>query len=104
MSMFERLGEKVERFKQEAVAARDDSAEYRCRNCGAEIYNEQSSCPECGSTKIEPVSDGPTADESDGSTSETPNSEGETDREPGETASDSTGESGPGDTDTGDEE
>ena len=55
MGMFERLGEKVERFKQEAVAARDDSAEFRCRDCGTEFYSERESCPECGSTAIERV-------------------------------------------------
>lgn len=60
MSMFERLGEKVERFKQEAVSARDESADYRCQNCGNEIYSEQEQCPECGSTEIERVADADT--------------------------------------------
>lgn len=57
MGMFERLGEKVERFKREAVAARDESADYRCRNCDTEIYSKQEKCPECGSTEIERVTD-----------------------------------------------
>lgn len=57
MGLFERFGEKVERFKQEAVAARDESADYRCRNCDTEIYSDQEQCPECGSTEIERVTD-----------------------------------------------
>lgn len=57
MGLFERLGEKVERFKQEAVAARDESADHRCRNCDAEIYSNQKQCPECGSTEIGRVTD-----------------------------------------------
>ena len=57
MGMFERLGEKVERFKQEAVSARDESADYRCRNCGSEIFSEQEQCPECGSSEIERVAE-----------------------------------------------
>lgn len=52
MGMFERLGEKVERFKQEAVAASEESAAYRCRNCGDDIYSERETCPECGSSEL----------------------------------------------------
>ncbi|WP_121740824.1 zinc ribbon domain-containing protein [Natronorubrum halophilum] len=55
MSMFERLGEKVERFKQEAVSARDDGVTYRCRNCDEGFYSEQETCPSCGSTEVERV-------------------------------------------------
>ena len=67
MGMFERLGEKVERFKQEAVSARDESADYRCRNCGSEIFSEQEQCPECGSSEIElVVQPEPTAETADG--------------------------------------
>ncbi|ADB61413.1 conserved hypothetical protein [Haloterrigena turkmenica DSM 5511] len=56
MSMFERLGEKVERFKQEAVAAREDSAAYRCRDCETRFHSERETCPECGSGEVERVS------------------------------------------------
>ncbi|MDQ2049670.1 zinc ribbon domain-containing protein [Natronolimnohabitans sp. A-GB9] len=52
MGMFERLGEKVERLKQEAVAGREDSVEFRCRDCGEGFYSEPEACPECGSTEI----------------------------------------------------
>ncbi|NUB92794.1 zinc ribbon domain-containing protein [Haloterrigena sp. SYSU A558-1] len=65
MSMFERLGEKVERFKQEAVAAREDSAPYRCRDCETRFHSERETCPECGSSEVERVSE---ATESDGET------------------------------------
>ncbi|QSW99382.1 zinc ribbon domain-containing protein [Haloterrigena alkaliphila] len=59
MSMFERLGEKVERFKQEAVDAREESAEFSCRNCDTGIHHERETCPECGSSEIERVSTDP---------------------------------------------
>ncbi|WP_323174005.1 zinc ribbon domain-containing protein [Natrialba sp. PRR66] len=52
MSLFERLGEKVESFKQEAEAARDEAAPYRCRECGERFYSEQETCPSCGSTEL----------------------------------------------------
>ncbi|WP_049915012.1 zinc ribbon domain-containing protein [Natrialba taiwanensis] len=52
MSLFERLGEKVESFKQEAEAARDEAAPYRCRECGERFYSEQETCPACGSTEL----------------------------------------------------
>ena len=55
MGMFERLGESVEKFKQEAVAARDERVECRCRACGDESYTEHDSCPACGSTDLERV-------------------------------------------------
>ncbi|ELZ17798.1 hypothetical protein C477_11322 [Haloterrigena salina JCM 13891] len=71
MGMFERLGEKVERFKQEAVAAREDSAPYRCRDCENRFHSERETCPACGSTAVERVSE---ATESDGET----NAESET--------------------------
>ncbi|WP_440764438.1 hypothetical protein [Natronorubrum sp. DTA7] len=76
MGMFERLGETVERFKQEAVSARDESADYRCRNCGTEIYSEQERCPECDSTEIGRVAEPETTAETAG---------GEEDTEPDET-------------------
>ncbi|WP_168927057.1 hypothetical protein [Natronorubrum aibiense] len=53
MSMFERLGEKVERLKQEAEAGRADSVEYRCRECSEGFYREHESCPNCGSAEVE---------------------------------------------------
>ncbi|ELY52649.1 MULTISPECIES: FmdB family zinc ribbon protein [Natronorubrum] len=55
MSMFERLGKKVERLKQEAEAGRADSVEYRCRACGERFHREQETCPDCGSREIERV-------------------------------------------------
>ncbi len=55
MSMFERLGKKVERLKQEAEAGRADSVEYQCRACGERFHREQETCPDCGSREIERV-------------------------------------------------
>lgn len=55
MSLFERLGEKVEEFKQEAEAARDDAAPHRCRECEERFYSDQDTCPECGSEDIDSI-------------------------------------------------
>ncbi|WP_169330512.1 zinc ribbon domain-containing protein [Natronorubrum sulfidifaciens] len=52
MSMFERLGEKVERLKQEAEAGRADRIDYRCRACGERFHREQETCPDCGSAEV----------------------------------------------------
>lgn len=70
MGLFERLGEKVERVKQEVDSARTGSANYRCRACGTLIYSDLEACPECGSDDLEPnesTSEGP-----DGSTAAEP--------------------------------
>ncbi|SDQ64513.1 hypothetical protein [Natronobacterium texcoconense] len=76
MSLFERLGEKVERVKQEAETARDEMVEdeddpaaetdgesesetdsdadleYRCLECDAGFPDEQEACPNCGGTAV----------------------------------------------------
>ncbi|WP_083860905.1 zinc ribbon domain-containing protein [Natrialba asiatica] len=62
MSLFERLGEKVESFKQEAESARDEAAPYRCRECGERFYSERETCPACGSTELAVRADGSESD------------------------------------------
>ncbi|APW98699.1 hypothetical protein CHINAEXTREME_13315 [Halobiforma lacisalsi AJ5] len=74
MSLFESLGEKVERFKQEAEAARneatgsdedgeneseretdaeaDSDSEYRCLECDAEFRDDREACPNCGAKAV----------------------------------------------------
>ncbi|ELY94619.1 hypothetical protein C483_02770 [Natrialba hulunbeirensis JCM 10989] len=52
MSLFERLGERVEEFKQEAESARDDTAPYLCRDCGERFHQAQKTCPACGSEQL----------------------------------------------------
>ena len=78
MGLFERLGEKVERVKQEAEAARDETidsddetegasdgesdsenegeadsdSEYRCLECDAEFRDEREPCPDCGAAAV----------------------------------------------------
>ncbi|MGQ3719932.1 zinc ribbon domain-containing protein [Natrialba aegyptia] len=71
MSLFERLGEKVESFKQEAEAARDEAAPYRCRECGERFYSEQETCPSCGSTELVVRADDRESDSESGTESET---------------------------------
>ncbi|WP_049920314.1 hypothetical protein [Halobiforma nitratireducens] len=80
MSLFERLGEKVERVKQEAEAAREETVdaedraeaepdnktdgesdgetapdadlEYRCLECDAGFPDERETCPDCGAAAV----------------------------------------------------
>ena len=52
MGLFEDLGERVERFKQQAVDASRAQAEYECRACGEPVYTDQERCPECGSEDL----------------------------------------------------
>lgn len=66
MGLFERLGEKVERVKQEVDSARTGSANYRCRACETLIYSDLEACPECGSDDLE--SNESTSEGADGST------------------------------------
>lgn len=51
MGLFERLGETVETFKQEAETARDEEA-YECRECAERFYSERETCPACGSDDV----------------------------------------------------
>lgn len=52
VGLFEDLGERVERFKQQAVDASRAQAEYECRACGEPVYTDTERCPECGSEDI----------------------------------------------------
>jgi len=54
MGLFRTLGEKVERFKQQADAAAEET--YACTDCDATFHAEYKSCPECGGD-LEPVED-----------------------------------------------
>lgn len=58
MGLFERLGRKVERFKQTAQQSADESADYRCRACGERFHVGHDECPECGAERVERVRDG----------------------------------------------
>lgn len=58
MGLFEDLGERVERFKQQATDASKESADYECLACGEPVYTDQGECPNCGSEDVaarEPV-------------------------------------------------
>ena len=52
MSLFERLGRKVEQFKQEVDETRDAEPKYQCRNCETVYYSAYDSCPECDSESV----------------------------------------------------
>ncbi|WP_114577483.1 zinc ribbon domain-containing protein [Saliphagus sp. LR7] len=55
MSLFSDLGEKVERFKQSAVSASEDQAEFVCRACEEPVFTDQERCPHCGAEAVERV-------------------------------------------------
>ncbi len=54
MGLFRDLGERVEKFKQQAEAAAD-SETYGCAECGAEFATDYEACPECESEGVERV-------------------------------------------------
>ena len=52
MGLFENLGKKVERFKQQAEDAASDEANHVCGDCGELLYADRDQCPHCGSEKV----------------------------------------------------
>ncbi|MFB6110074.1 MAG: hypothetical protein ABEJ60_04280 [Halodesulfurarchaeum sp.] len=57
MGIFNELGRQLERFKQSAQAAAEETAEYQCQACGARFHAEFEACPECGAAEIAPTSE-----------------------------------------------
>ncbi len=57
MSLFEDVGRRVERFKQQVTSAADDEADRECEDCGTLVYTDRSTCPECGGERLELRSD-----------------------------------------------
>lgn len=54
MGLFEDLGERVERFKQEVTDAAEDEAEYECADCGELLYTDHDRCPNCDADAVAP--------------------------------------------------
>jgi hypothetical protein len=52
MGLFENIGRKVEKFKQEAQSVSEDQAVGKCRDCGEFLYTDRPDCPDCGSEDI----------------------------------------------------
>ena len=52
MGLFENLGKKVERFKQQAESAASEEASHVCGDCGEALYTDQDQCPHCGSENV----------------------------------------------------
>ncbi|MFT4891319.1 MAG: rRNA maturation endonuclease Nob1 [Halobacteriales archaeon] len=46
------LGRRVERFKQNAEHAAEESADDECRTCDARFHTEYDECPECGAEQV----------------------------------------------------
>jgi hypothetical protein len=59
MGLFENLGRKVERLKQQAQEASEAEATAECRDCGSLVYSEREDCPDCGSDDLAPRADQP---------------------------------------------
>ncbi|MFC6863347.1 hypothetical protein ACFQGE_07720 [Halomicroarcula sp. GCM10025817] len=55
MSLFNRLGKKVEEFKQEAESASREEATHWCPACEARFYTAHDECPECGHDTVERI-------------------------------------------------
>ena len=55
MGLFEKLGRKAERFRQQVEDAADET--YECRGCGEVFAADYDDCPECGG-EVEPVERG----------------------------------------------
>lgn len=53
MGIFNDLGKKVERFKQQVEDASKET--FECADCGAQFHAEYDECPECGSDDIGPI-------------------------------------------------
>ena len=52
MGLFENLGKKVERFKQQAEDAASEGASHVCEDCGESLYADRDQCPHCGSENV----------------------------------------------------
>ena len=52
MGLFENLGKKVERFKQQAEEAANEDASHVCADCSEPLYADRDRCPECGSENV----------------------------------------------------
>jgi len=51
MSLFENVGRKVEKFKQQAQNAADDPT-HGCKDCKTALYSNYKTCPKCGSDQV----------------------------------------------------
>lgn len=63
MGLFEEAGRRFERFKQDARAAAEetateDTADYECTGCGAQLHEAADRCPKCKSTEVVHVDQG----------------------------------------------
>jgi len=56
MGLFERLGRNVEKLKQQAEAASEQSATHGCENCETLLYTDHDECPECGADAVRVLS------------------------------------------------
>ncbi|MFB6178399.1 MAG: hypothetical protein ABEI77_01585 [Halorientalis sp.] len=53
MGLFNRLGRKVEGFKQDVEAAKAEEATHQCVDCEQLFYSAHDTCTACGSDAVE---------------------------------------------------
>lgn len=58
MGIFNKLGRKIEEFKQEAKEAADETADYQCQACNVRLQTEYDECPDCGAQEVKLLTDG----------------------------------------------
>jgi rubrerythrin len=52
MGLFNDLGKRFEKLKQEAEASASEEATHACRACETLLYTDHDSCPECGDSDV----------------------------------------------------
>lgn len=52
MGIFNRLGKRFEKLKQQAEDASSEEATHACLECETLLYTEYETCPECGSDRV----------------------------------------------------
>lgn len=94
MGLFEDLGERVERFKQEVTDAAEDEAEYECADCGELLYTDHDRCPDCDADAVAPreLDAGDSSEDGTAPTDEAATANGDSTPEDGGSASDEAGE------------
>jgi len=55
MGLFNNLGKKFEKLKQEAESSASEEATHGCRACETLLYTDHDTCPECGSEDVLPL-------------------------------------------------
>lgn len=61
MGFFRNVGRRAEKLKQQVTDAAHEEARAECRECGAVVYTDRETCPECGHDTLEVTEQGESA-------------------------------------------